>query len=74
MDKHSNIVYINDVETRTPSMHITDQKVTYAYAISDEGVDYGTGYYLTQEYHNGRTEFYGPFNYEEDARNLVTRF
>ena len=55
-------------------MHITDQKVTYAYAISDEGVDYGTGYYLTQEYHNGRTEFYGPFNYEEDARNLVTRF
>ena len=64
-------MYINDVETRTPPMHVTDQKVTYAYAISDEGVDYGTGYYVTQEYNNGRTEFYGPFDHEEDARNLA---
>lgn len=51
-------------------MHVTDQFITYADAITDEGIDYGTGYYLTQEFSNGKTELFGPFNYEEDAREL----
>ena len=55
-------------------MFVTDQHITYADAISADGVDYGTGYYLTQEYHNGRTELFGPFDFEEDARDLANRY
>ena len=55
-------------------MFVTDQHITYADAISADGVDYGTGYYLTQEYHNGKTELFGPFDFEEDARELANRY
>ena len=53
-------------------MFVSNQFITYADAITDDGVDYGTGYYVTQEFSNGKTEFFGPFNYEEDARELKT--
>ena len=55
-------------------MFVTDQHIIYADAISDDGVDYGTGYYLTQEYQNGKTELFGPFNFEEDARDIANRY
>ena len=55
-------------------MFVTDQKITYADAISDDGIDYGTGYYLTQEYHNGKTEMFGPFDFEEDARVIANLY
>ena len=58
-------------------MFITNQYITFADAVSQDGTDYGTGYYLTQEYSNGSIDFFGPYNYEEDARSVVsntTRF
>ena len=55
-------------------MNIIDQAVTYADAVSDDGIDYGTGYYITKRYSNGSSEYYGPFNYEEDARSLITTY
>ena len=55
-------------------MFVTDQSITFANAITEDGVDYGTGYYLTQEYYNGKTELFGPFDYEEDARELSSRY
>ena len=55
-------------------MFITDQHITFADAITDDGVDYGTGYYLTQEYHNGKIEMFGPFDYEEDARVIANLY
>lgn len=55
-------------------MFIIDQYITFANAVSEDGVDYGTGYYLTQEYENGKTEFFGPFDYEEEARALANRY
>ena len=56
------------------SMFITNQYITYADAVTEDDVDYGTGYYLTQEYSNGKTELFGPFNYEDDARQLTNRY
>ena len=55
-------------------MFVTDQYVTFADAITDDDIDYGTGYYLTQEYYNGKTEVFGPFNFEEEARELTNRY
>lgn len=55
-------------------MFIADQYVTFADAIAEDGTDYGTGYYLTHEYSDGKTEFFGPFNYEEDAKTLIHRY
>jgi len=58
-------------------MFITNQYITFADAVSQDGTDYGTGYYLTQEYSNGSRDFFGPYNYEEDAHSVVsntTRF
>ena len=52
-------------------MQITFTDVTYADAISDDGIDYGTGYYVTQRYSNGQSDMFGPFDYEEDARVLA---
>ena len=48
-------------------MYVIDAFVTFADAITEEGVDYGTGYYATRTYSNGRYDMFGPFNYEEDA-------
>ena len=55
-------------------MFVTDQYVTFADAITDGDIDYGTGYYLTQEHYNGKTEVFGPFNFEEEARELANRY
>ena len=55
-------------------MVITEQYVTFTDAISEEGVDYGTGYYLTHEYSDGRRDHYGPFNFEEDALKIANRY
>lgn len=52
-------------------MFVTDQSITFANAISEDGIDYGTGYYLTQEYNNGQTELFGPFDYEDEARGIA---
>lgn len=51
---------------------VVDYEVTFADALTDEGVDYGTGYYLTQHYSDGHTDVFGPFRYEEDAKSLCT--
>ena len=48
-------------------MFITNQYVTFADAVTDDGTDYGTGYYLTQEYSNGKADLFGPYDYAEDA-------
>ena len=55
-------------------MYITNHYITFANAITEDGTDYGTGYYLTQEYSNGLREFFGPYDYEEDALNIVTKY
>ena len=55
-------------------MFVTDQYVTFADAVTDDGIDYGTGYYLTQEYNNGKIEFFGPFDYEDEARELTVSY
>lgn len=55
-------------------MFVTDQIVTYADALSAEGIDYGTGYYLTLHYSDGKSDLYGPFDYEEDARELKSNY
>lgn len=52
-------------------MKIIDSFVTYADAICDDGVDYGTGYYVTRQYSNGHRDMFGPFDYEEDAREIT---
>ena len=46
---------------------LLNSTVTFADAMSDEGVDYGTGYYLTHEYSDGTMDYYGPYDFEEDA-------
>jgi len=56
----------------TFQMFITDQYITFADAISNEGVDYGTGYYITQRYSNGSMEYFGPYDYEEDAQSITS--
>jgi len=67
-------VYTISVEKRSPPLFVTDQYITYADAVTEDGIDYGTGYYLTQEYNNGRTELFGPFNFEEEAREIANRY
>ena len=53
-------------------MSIIDSIVTFADAISDEGIDYGTGYYVTQRYSDGGTDLFGPFETEEQAQRIAT--
>ncbi len=48
-------------------MFITDQYIVFADAVSEDGTDYGTGYYLTQKYSDGGMDYFGPYNYVEDA-------
>ena len=48
-------------------MFITDQYIVFADAVSEDGTDYGTGYYLTQKYSDCGTDYFGPYNYAEDA-------
>lgn len=60
--------YINGV-LKGDHMTITDSRVIYADAISEDGVDYGTGYYVSHTYSDGRSDLYGPYNYEEDAKS-----
>ena len=55
-------------------MFITSQYVTFADALAEDGTDYGTGYYLTQEYSNGRADLFGPYDYEEDALTNSTKY
>jgi hypothetical protein len=52
-------------------MAITNRQVIFADAVSDEGVDYGTGYYVTYEYSGGKSDYVGPFNHLEDALTSV---
>lgn len=52
-------------------MHVIDAFVTFADAITEEGVDYGTGYYATRKYSNGHLDTFGPFDFEEDAREFT---
>jgi hypothetical protein len=52
-------------------MAITNRQVIFADAVSDEGVDYGTGYYVTYEYSGGKSDYFGPFNHLEDALTSV---
>lgn len=51
---------------------VVDSKVVYADALTNEDVDYGTGYYLTRSYSDGHVDIFGPFSYEEDAFALST--
>ena len=53
-------------------MSITDSIVTFADALSDDGIDYGTGYYVTQHYSDGGTDLFGPFETEEQAQRIAT--
>lgn len=53
-------------------MSIIDSIVTFADALSDEGIDYGTGYYVTQRYSDGGTDLFGPFETEEQAQRIAT--
>lgn len=53
-------------------MTIIDQIISYADALTDDYIDYGTGYYLTQQYSDGSVSSYGPFPYEEDAAKIIS--
>lgn len=68
LDFLSYMPYINKVLKRD-LMTITESQVIYADAISEDGIDYGTGYYVSQTYSDGRSDLYGPYNYEEDAKS-----
>lgn len=46
---------------------VVDSEVVFADGFSEDGVDYGTGYYVTKYRRDGKVEHYGPYNYEEDA-------
>lgn len=50
-------------------MIITESRVIFTDAISQDGVDYGTGYYLSITMSSGGTDLFGPYNYEEDAKS-----
>ena len=53
-------------------MSIVKSDVVYADALTDDGIDYGTGYYLTHQYSDGHVDIYGPFSHEEDiSQNLI---
>ena len=66
------LLYISSVETSTSPkpMTIIDQAISYADALTDDYIDYGTGYYLTHQYSDGSDSTSGPFHYEEDAATL----
>lgn len=53
-------------------MSIVDRYIVFANAIADDGTDYGTGYYLTQQYSDGGMDYFGPYNYEEDATSILS--
>lgn len=55
-------------------MFITNQYITFANALVDDDTDYGTGYYLTQEYSDGRSDMFGPYDYEEDALTITMKY
>lgn len=50
-------------------MTIIEAFVSFADAVTDDGIDYGTGYYLTQAYSDGTRDYFGPFDYASDAIN-----
>lgn len=50
-------------------MFIIQSEVKYIDAIVN-GVDYGTGYYVTHQYSDGKFDNYGPYDYEEDAKSI----
>ena len=50
-------------------MTIVNSFVTYADMLTDDGTDYGTGYYMTVCYNDGGRDFFGPYTYEEDAKS-----
>lgn len=50
-------------------MTITESSIIFTDAISQDGVDYGTGYYLSITMSCGGTDLFGPYNYEEDAKS-----
>ena len=51
---------------------VVDSEVIFADGLSEDGVDYGTGYYVTKFYSNGMTDLFGPYNFEEDALTVAT--
>ena len=51
-------------------MSLIQREICFADALTDEGVDYGTGYWVNQYYSYGETDMFGPHNFEEDARSL----
>ena len=53
-------------------MLIVDSFITFVDALSDDGIDYGTGYYVDQRYSDGGTDLYGPFQTEEQAQRIAT--
>ncbi|AOV61956.1 hypothetical protein BOW86_gp032 [Synechococcus phage S-CAM7] len=55
-------------------MFITNEYITFADAVTEDGTDYGTGYYLLQEYSSGVTDIFGPYQYEEDVPNKTRIF
>lgn len=52
-------------------MTLIQREICFADALTDEGVDYGTGYWVIQYYSDGETDMFGPYDYEEDARALT---
>ena len=52
-------------------MALIQREICFADAMTDDGVDYGTGYWVIQYYTNGDTDMFGPYNYEEDAKSLL---
>ncbi len=57
-------------------MSITERRVFFTDAVSQDGIDYGTGYYLSITMSGGGTDLFGPYNYEEDAtsNNNITLY
>ena len=53
-------------------MSIIDSIITFVDAISDEGIDYGTGYYVSHVYSEGCSDLFGPFETEEQAQRIAT--
>ena len=53
-------------------MSIIDSMITFVDALSEDGVDYGTGYYVNQSYSDGGTDLFGPFQTEEQAQRIAT--
>jgi len=51
-------------------MFIIQSEVKYVDAFATDGIDYGTGYYVTHRYSDGHFDNYGPYDFEEDARSI----